>query len=105
VRILIDESLPRYVRRMLKGYQVATVQEMGCGGLKNGPLLARMEGQFDVFLTGDKNLQYQQNLSGRQVAIVVFPSNRLSVVKGLEAPLKAALANITAGALVELEFP
>jgi len=58
VRILIDESLPRYIGRMLKGYAVFTVQEIGWGGLKNGLLLARMDGQFDVFLTGDKNLQY-----------------------------------------------
>lgn len=102
MRILIDESLPRYIRRMLKGYQVSTVQEMGWGGLKNGLLLARMDGQFDVFLTGDKNLQYQQNLTGRQVAIVVLPSNRLSVVKQLEEPLKAAIANITVDAFIEL---
>ena len=105
MRILIDESLPRYVLRMLKGYQVATVQEVGWGGLKNGPLMAHMEGLFDVFLTGDKNLRYQQNLSGRQIAIVVFPSNRLSVVKGLEEPLKAVLLSIPAGAFIELEFP
>ena len=102
MRILIDESLPRYVRRILKEYQVFTVQEVGWGGLKNGLLLARMEGQFDVFLTGDKNLQYQQNLKGRRVAIVVFPSNKLSVVKQLEEPLKAALATITTGAFIEL---
>lgn len=90
---------------MLKGYEVATVQEMGWGGLRNGPLSTRMEGLFDVFLTGDKNLRYQQNLSGRQVAIVVFPSNKLSVAKGLEEPLQAVLASLTAGAFIELEFP
>ncbi len=75
---------------------------MGWSGLKNGALLARVEGEFMVFLTADKNLRYQQNLKGRQLAIVVFPSNKLSIVKQLVAPLKATLADITIGALIEL---
>jgi hypothetical protein len=102
VKILVDESLPRYVKHMVREHQVFTVQEMGWGGLKNGPLLARLEGVFDVFLTADKNLRYQQNLKERRVAIVIFPSNKLSVVKQLEASLHSVLAGIVSGSFVEL---
>jgi hypothetical protein len=102
VKILIDESLPRYVQTMLQGHTVSTVQAMGWGGMKNGPLLAQAEAQFDVFVTGDKNLRYQQNLQGRRLAIIVFPSNRLEIVKTLGPALTAALAQVTSGSYIEL---
>jgi len=57
VKILIDESLPRYLKQVLHEHDTSTVQEMGWSGIKNGVLLARAEGQFDVFLTDDKNLR------------------------------------------------
>jgi hypothetical protein len=94
MKILIDESLPHYLLHMLQGYDVYTVQYMGWGGVKNGTLLRPAESQFDVFLTADKNLRYQQNLDGRTLAIIVFPSNKLSVVKSLETQLKEALDGI-----------
>ncbi len=81
MRILIDESLPRYLKRVLPMHEVSTVQDMGWTGTKNGALLAKAALHFDVFLTGDKNLRYQQNLTQFNLAIVVFPSNRLSIVK------------------------
>jgi hypothetical protein len=103
MRILIDESLPRYTKRLLSGYEVATVQEMGWTGTKNGKLLVLAEAHFDVFLTADKNLRYQQNLAARRLAIVVFPSNRLSVVKTLHRTLEDCLSTINAGQIVELK--
>ena len=102
MKILIDESLPRYLKQVLHEHDSFTVQEMGWSGVKNGLLLARAEEQFDVFLTTDKNLRYQQNLKHRDVAIVVFPSNRLSVVKQLDTQLHAALATIAPNEVVEL---
>jgi predicted nuclease of predicted toxin-antitoxin system len=102
VKILVDESLPRYLKRVLAGYEAFTVQEMGWGGIRNSELLAKAESDFDVLLTADKNLRYQQNLSGLALAIIVFPSNRLSVVKGLAGQVKAALADIRRGEIVEL---
>lgn len=102
MKILIDESLPRYLRRVLTGHEVQTVQEMGWGGIKNGPLLTLAESNFDLFLTADKNLRYQQNLAERQLAVIVFPSNKLSVVKTLEDKLKSRIAQIQAGDYIEL---
>ena len=102
MKILIDESLPRYLRRVLAGHEVQTVQEMGWGGVKNGPLLTLAESNFDIFLTADKNLRYQQNLAERRLAVIVFPSNKLSVVKTLEDKLKSRIAQIQAGDYIEL---
>lgn len=102
MKILLDESLPRYLKRILAGYDVQTVQEMGWGGVKNGRLLSLAEPLFDLFLTADKNLRYQQNLTGRPLAVIVFPSNKLSVVIGLEEALKSQIPQATAGAYIEL---
>ena len=71
-------------------------------GVKNGTLLNLAESIFDIFLTADKNLPYQQNLSDIQLGIVVFPSNKLSVVKSIEEQLKAEIRVLKAGDLVEL---
>lgn len=102
MKILIDENLPRYLKRVLAGHNVSTVQEMGWSGIKNGELLKLAEPIFDLFLTADKNIRYQQNLKGRQLAIIVFPANRLSIVKTLETALKAQIAQIVSGSYIEL---
>lgn len=102
MKILIDENLPRYLKRVLASYDVSTVQEMGWSGIKNGELLKLAEADFDLFLTADKNIRYQQNLTGRQLAIIVFPANQLSVVKTLENALKTQIAQIRSGDYIEL---
>ena len=58
--------------------------------------------QFNVFLTADKNLRYQQNLKDRTIALIVFPSNKLSVIKQIERQLKDALASVESGSVIEL---
>ncbi len=102
MKILIDESLPRYLKHVLAEYAAFTVQELGWTGIKNGELLTRANNAFDVLLTADKNLRYQQNLHGLTLAIIVFPSNRLSTVTNLTNRLKDALGAITPGKIVEL---
>jgi predicted nuclease of predicted toxin-antitoxin system len=72
MHILIDECLPRKLKRELPDHEVATVQEMGWSGVKNGALLRKMTGQFDVFVTIDGNLEYQQNLSKAKIAVIVL---------------------------------
>jgi hypothetical protein len=104
MKILIDESLPHYLLSVLGGYDAYTVQYMGWSGIKikNGALRTLAEEQSDVFLTADKNLRYQQNLTRRTISLVVFPSNRLSVVKQVEFQLQAILETITPGTIIEL---
>jgi predicted nuclease of predicted toxin-antitoxin system len=74
VRVLIDECAPRALKRVLAagGHNCETVQERGWSGKKNGELLNLAENQFDVLVTLDTNLRYQQNLAGRGIAIVVL---------------------------------
>lgn len=102
MKILIDESLPRSTLQILQGYNAYTVQYMGWSGIKNGVLLSLAEEQFDVFLTADKNLRHQQNFAGLRIALIVFPSNKLSVVRQLELRLTAALKEISPGMIIEL---
>jgi predicted nuclease of predicted toxin-antitoxin system len=105
MKILIDESLPHYLKRILADHDALTVQDMGWAGIKNGKLLSLAESEFDVFLTADKNIRYQQNLKGRKLAIIEFPSNKLSIVKRLEANLKTTIQQINIGDYVALAWP
>lgn len=105
MKILIDESLPRQIKQMLMGHEADTVQEVGWGGIQNGDLIAKAESIYSVFLTADKNLRYQQNMVGRTLALIIFPTNKLSVVKRLKDELDAALESIAAGKYIELPMP
>jgi predicted nuclease of predicted toxin-antitoxin system len=81
MRILIDECAPKALKRVLAdhGHECRTVQEAGWAGKKNGELLSGAEADFDVLVTVDTNLRYQQNLARRKIDIVVLQSssNRL----------------------------
>jgi predicted nuclease of predicted toxin-antitoxin system len=82
MRILLDESLPRRLRNSFPGHEVATVAEAGWSGLTNGELLLLAASRFDLFVTADQNLQYQQNLSSLPVSVAVLAarSNRLEAL-------------------------
>jgi len=70
---------------------------MGWSAMKDPELLNLPEAEFEVFLTADKNLRHQQNLSGRRIAVVVMPSNRLPIVQGLVQRLVLTLQTIQPG--------
>ena len=73
MRVLLDECLPRRLRSQFTGHDVHTVPEMGWAGKKNGELLALMAtGGFEVLLTVDQNLRYQENLNDKRIGIIVF---------------------------------
>src|ERR1039458_865121 len=97
LRILVDECLPEDLLGWLLEWDVRMVQQMGWAGVKNGELLRRAEGQFDLFLTADKNLRYQQNLKGRRLAILLLPTNRLKVLQKMTADIAAAIAFVVPG--------
>ena len=105
MKILLDECTPRVVKKCLPELEINTVQEMGWAGIKNGELLRLAEAQFDVFITTDKNLRYQQNLSQRKLAFVLLPSNRVPLVEAVIPALDEALATIKAGDFIELLPP
>lgn len=105
MRILLDECTPRVVKKRLPGLDIRTVQEMGWSGLKNGELLAAVEGQFDVFITTDKNLRHQQNLTGRKFSVLLLPSNQVPIVEALIPAVEAALVTIQVGDFIEIPPP
>ena len=104
MRIILDENLPRPLKTIFPGHIVTTVQEEGLAGTVNGALLARLEGQFDVFITADKNLRYQQNLSDRMLAILELPTNRLPFLRPLFPRIAAAVESAKPSIYVQITF-
>ena len=102
MKILLDESVPRLLKLRLPHLDISTVQEMGWAGVRNGELLRRAEEQFDIFVTADQNLRYQQNLSGRTIAILVLPSNQVPLVAQLVPAVEALLTTIQPGTVVDV---
>ena len=96
MRLLLDESMPSRFRLSLPKHAVRTVVEMGWSGVKNGKLLALAAAEFDAFITVDKNLPYQQNLTKLPVAVVVLDtvSNELPALLPLVSALERALSSI-----------
>ncbi len=80
VNILLDECLDWRLRRDLPGHEVKTVQEMGWEGITNGKLLTLAQSQFQVFITGDRNLSFQQNLRNFSIAVIVLQAKSIRLV-------------------------
>ncbi len=76
MKVLLDECVTRYLKRDFTGHQVLTIEEAGFKGLKNGRLLQAASGKYDVLVTVDQNLQYQQNLKTLAIAIIVLNAER-----------------------------
>lgn len=98
MRILLDECVPKRLGSEFP-HQVSTVQQLRLSGLDNGKLLATIENDFDVFITVDQNLQYQQNLSNSKLAILVLvaPSSRYDDLKPMIPDCLLALEGIKPG--------
>jgi len=88
---------------VLIGHVSQTVRQVGWSGIKNGELLALAEGEYDVFLTADQNLRYQQNLARRTIAIIELPTNTLSVVKTLVPEILNELTTIRPGVYIRIK--
>ena len=93
MRVLLDECVPRKLRRELAEYEVLTVTERGWSGIENGALLALAEAEFDVFLTVDQNMKYQQNLASLNIGLIlmVARNNGLKALLPLMPDVKKAL--------------
>ncbi len=106
MKLLIDESIPRRLKNYLVGHESTTVPERGWSGKSNGELIALARGEFDVFITVDQNLEYQQNLSQAEIAVVVLeaPTNRLEDLTRLVDDVLLALADIEHGGIVRIRY-
>lgn len=102
MKIIIDECVPSIVKRGLPEHEIVSVQDMGWAGIKNGELLKLVTAQFDVFITSDKNLRYQQNLTALAISIILLPSNQVPVIKALLPNIDAALSKIKEPEFIEL---
>jgi predicted nuclease of predicted toxin-antitoxin system len=106
MKILIDECLPAALRGTLTamGHECETVRRAGYGSKKSGELLAIAEGRWDVLLTSDRRIKYQQNMAGRRLSIVVLraKSNRVRDLLPLMPACTQALLNISSGQIVEV---
>ena len=96
MRLLLDESVPKRLRRSLADHSVRTVVEAGWSGVKNGKLLALAAAEFDAFITVDKNLPFQQNLAALPIALVVLDSasNELPTLLPLVPALLRELSSL-----------
>ena len=85
MRVLLDECVDRRLAERILGHDVRTVPEAGWAALKNGELLGRAEHEYDVFITVDRNLSFQQNLSRFSLAVIVLRarSNRVADLRAL----------------------
>ena len=98
MKVLLDENLDHTLRKILGHHEVVTVAYMGWAGLKNGELLRTAEENgVDVLLTGDGTLSYEQNLSGRRLAIVALPAIQLPNIKKHLPKVIAAINDATPG--------
>lgn len=102
MKILLDECTPNVVRKLLPHRDIQTVQEMDWSGVKNGELLRAAEVDFDVLITTDKNLRYQQNLTRLGLAILLLPTNQVPAVEALIPAIDAALDNARVGDFIEI---
>ena len=106
MRILIDECIDERFRNSLPDHDCQTVRYAGLAGLKNGDLLIAAEtGKFDVFLTVDQGIEYQQNLAARKNAIIIFRarSNRLKDLLSLVPACLARIESLQPGQIVRIE--
>jgi predicted nuclease of predicted toxin-antitoxin system len=104
VKILFDQGTPAPLRRALTNHTVATAFEKGWSNLSNGNLLREAESEFDLLVTTDKNLQYQQNLAGRKIAILVLPTTSWPEIQTHQIEIAAAVEKIKAGDYVALAW-
>lgn len=100
MKLLLDECIDRRLAVDLAGHDVKTVPQMGWAGIKNGALLTLAENEFDVFVTVDRNLSFQQNLPKFNIAVLVLhaTSNRLDDLKPLAPEILSTLPTLAKGA-------
>ena len=101
MRVLLDECVPRQIRRDLAGHEVRTVVEMGWAGTKNGELLKRAQDEFDALLTTDQGIGFQQNLKFASIAVILVAvgSNDVNVLRPFVPQILEALAAAKPGEL------
>lgn len=104
MRVFLDHCLPKRLLRLLPEHEVKTAYQMGWAAKKNGELLRLVEADFEVFITVDQNLRYQQNLASSQLRVIVLiaASNQYDDLAPLIPQVEKMLADISPGSVVEV---
>lgn len=102
MKVLLDHCVPRPLRRHLPGHSVKTAFQMGWDLVKNGDLIRAAEAEFDVMISSDQNLRYQQNLKHRKLGLIILPTNNMPAVLELAPRIRAALDRTRPGDYLEL---
>src|SRR5438876_10100786 len=104
MRLLLDECVPRRLKRELRRHEAKTVQDMGWAGIPNGALLRLADGQFDALLTVDQGIEYQQNLSGLSISVVIMlaPSNDVDDLRPLLPAVEGVLTSLRPGQIMQV---
>ena len=106
MRVLFDNGTPSGIARALDGHEVIELRDIGWDTLSNGVLLREAEtAGYEVLLTNDKNIRYQQNLTGRKIAIVVLGNSQWPMVRLYLREIAAAVDAATPGRYFEVEIP
>ena len=105
MKILLDECVPLPLRKILDPHICRTAQEMGWKNIRNGELLDLAEGEFDVFITADQGVRYQQNLTGRKIGILELSTNKLRLIEAAASQIKEAVGSIGPTEFRRLEIP
>ena len=105
MRILLDECVPWPMRRLLAGHSCTSVQEQGWSGIRNSDLLKRAEHQFDLFITADQNIRYQQNLASERIAVLELSTNDLRRINAVGEMIKDAVNKIREFEFQRLNIP
>lgn len=105
MRILLDECVPWPMRRLLAGHSCTSVQEQGWSGIRNSDLLKRAEHQFDLFITADQNIRYQQNLASERIAVLELSTNDLRRINAAGQTIKDAVNKIREFEFQRLNIP
>jgi hypothetical protein len=105
MKILLDECVPWPMHKFLTGHECSTARQHGWGGIKNGDLLRLVEKDFNLFITSDQNIRYQQNLAGRQIAILELSTNDLRRIQAAAELIQSAVTKIQPCEFRQLEIP
>lgn len=105
MKILLDECVPWPMHKLLVGHECASVQWRGWRGIKNGELLRLAEQEYDLFITSDQNVRYQQNLAGRRIAILELSTNNLRQIEAAAALIRSTVAALEPGEQRQLVIP
>ena len=106
MNVLLDECIPKKLKQELQGHSVSTVSEAGWTGKKNGELLRLAEKRFDVFVTVDQNLGYQQNILKFKIAVILLTAkdNDLDTLKPFIPKVRQILGSLKAGRIFKVKL-